>query len=82
MLEARHAAQRCGLAAAGRSQQNDDLAGFDAKVHVVHGGDAGAEHLAQPFDLQFRRHCCLLGYAISTWKDGREGRPIHVSYWR
>jgi hypothetical protein len=50
VLEAGDAAQRGGLAAARRAEEDHDLAGGDAKAHIVDGRPAGGEALHQPVD--------------------------------
>jgi hypothetical protein len=62
MLQSGHATQRGGLAATGRTQQNDDLTGGDGERHIV---DRGLRHrrslvrredFPQVLDAQFGRH--------------------------
>src|SRR5947209_3071416 len=56
LLESRDAAQSRGLAAAGRSEQHDDLAGRDAKAYVVDRRTTDQKLLAKIRDDQFGGH--------------------------
>src|SRR6476620_10427019 len=59
LLESRDAAQRRGLAAAGRPEQHDDLARRDAEAHIVDRRAANEKLLAQMRDDQFGGHSLL-----------------------
>ena len=56
MLEPGDAAQRRGLAAAGRPEQHDDLAGRHGKADAVDRRPADRKLLAQVGDFERRRH--------------------------
>src|SRR5947209_10649524 len=56
LLQAGNAAQRRGLAATGRPEQHDDLAGRDAEADIVDRRAPDCELLAQMRDDQFGGH--------------------------
>ena len=70
VLQPGDAAQRRCLAAAGRTEQHDDLAGGDGEGDVVDRGFrqrrslGGREDLSQVLDAQFGRHYCRYPYVL------------------
>ena len=75
LLQARDAAQRRGLAAAGRPEQHDDLARRDAEADVVDRRAADQELLAQMRDDQFGGHY-LVSVITNAARPRESGDPV------
>ena len=75
MLEPGDAAQRRGLAAAGRPEQHDDLACRHGKADAVDRGPADRKLLAQVGDFERRRHASVRFMRRSFTADTRTSCP-------
>src|SRR6266404_7287981 len=75
MLEPCDAAQGRGLAAAGGSEQHDDLACRHGKAYAVDGRPADRELLAQVGDVERRRHDPTVFVAATIIAGNRRSCP-------